>query len=28
LDYSNGNGNIFYVVRAEVLSWRELGRPI
>jgi hypothetical protein len=27
LDYNNGNGGVFYVVRAEELSWRQLGWP-
>jgi hypothetical protein len=27
LNYNNGNGDVFYVARAEELSWRQLGRP-
>jgi hypothetical protein len=27
LDYNNGNGGVFYVVLAEELSWRQMGRP-
>jgi hypothetical protein len=25
LDYKNGNEGVYYVVRAEELSWRQLG---
>jgi hypothetical protein len=27
LNYNNGNGDVFYVVRAEQLSRRQMGNP-